>query len=38
MKDGKADGPYEMYYENGQLKQKGIYKDGKDFGPYEMPE
>lgn len=29
------DGPYESFYENGQLKIKGTYKDGKPDGPFE---
>ena len=28
FEDGKKDGPYETYYENGQLEYKGSYKDG----------
>ena len=36
-KDGKPDGPWEWYHENGQLKQKGSYKDGKvTDGPFEV--
>jgi len=26
---GPPDGPYETYYENGQLREKGTYKDGE---------
>ena len=33
---GKKDGPFESYYKNGQLKDKGTYKDGELDGPYEM--
>ena len=29
-KNGKADGQYESYYENGELEYKAIYKDGKE--------
>ena len=36
FEDGKKDGPYETYYENGQLKQKGSLKDGAEYGPYEI--
>ncbi|MBR6412849.1 MAG: toxin-antitoxin system YwqK family antitoxin [Alphaproteobacteria bacterium] len=34
-KTGQRQGPYEEYYENGQLEIKCIYKDGKIDGPYE---
>jgi antitoxin component YwqK of YwqJK toxin-antitoxin module len=34
-KDGKRDGPWERYYENGQLEKKGSYKDGELDGLYE---
>jgi len=34
FKDGKSDGPWVWYYENGQLNQKGTYKDGKNDGPW----
>jgi hypothetical protein len=34
-KDGERDGPYEEYYENGQLTEKGTYKDGERDGPFE---
>ena len=30
-----ANGPYETYHENGQLREKGTIKDGKKDGPYE---
>ena len=33
---GKKDGPFESYYKNGQLKEKGTYKDGEWDGPFEM--
>jgi len=26
-KDGKQDGPFELYHENGQLKERGTYKE-----------
>ena len=26
---GKKDGPFESYYKNGELKEKGTYKDGE---------
>ena len=29
-KDGKEDGPYEWYYENGQLSEKGTYNEGEE--------
>ena len=32
---GPPDGPYESYYDNGQLETKGTYKDGELDGPYE---
>ena len=33
-KNGKADGAYESYYENGQLERKANYKDGKLNGDW----
>ena len=33
---GPPDGPYESYYENGQLEEKGTYKDGELDGPFEL--
>ena len=33
--NGKFDGPYERYHENGQLWEKCTCKDGKYDGPYE---
>ena len=30
------EGPFEAYYDNGQLEEKGIYKDGQRDGPYEF--
>ena len=35
FEDGKKDGPYETYYENGQLEYKGSYKDGELDGLFE---
>ena len=32
---GEKHGPYEAYYENGQLRHKGNYSDGKKHGLYE---
>jgi antitoxin component YwqK of YwqJK toxin-antitoxin module len=32
FKDGKQDGPWVSYYENGQLYGKGTWKDGKQDG------
>ena len=29
-------GPFEAYYDNGQLSSKVIYKDGQRDGPYEF--
>ena len=34
-KDGKQDGPWEIYHENGQLERKGSYKDDEIDGPLE---
>jgi antitoxin component YwqK of YwqJK toxin-antitoxin module len=34
--NGNKQGPYERYYENGQLRIKCTYKDGKEDGPYEL--
>ena len=33
-KDGKKEGEYSWYYENGQLKEKSNMKDGKWEGEY----
>jgi len=33
-KDGKRDGPWVSYHDNGQLFQKGSYKDGNADGPW----
>ena len=35
QKDGKWDGPYESYHENGQLWKKATYTAGELSGPYE---
>ena len=35
LKDGKQDGPWEGYYDNGQLEFKGNYKKGRPHGPWE---
>ena len=32
--EGPPDGPYESYFENGQLEQKGTYKDGLRCGEW----
>jgi antitoxin component YwqK of YwqJK toxin-antitoxin module len=32
---GPPDGPYELYYDNGQLREKGTYVAGELDGPYE---
>ena len=34
-KDGRYEGPYETYYDNGQLLEKGTLKDGGWDGDYE---
>ena len=34
FKDGKRDGPWVHYHDNGQLRYKGTYKDGKRDGPW----
>ena len=33
LKDGKQEGPWVEYYDNGQLKGKATFKDGKPDGP-----
>jgi hypothetical protein len=35
LKDGKLDGPYEKYWDNGQLSQKANYVAGEWHGPFE---
>ena len=34
FKDGKEDGPWVGYHDNGRVREKGTYKDGKPDGPY----
>jgi len=34
FRDGKKDGPWVGYHENGQLMSKGTWKDGKREGPW----
>jgi len=34
FKDGKRDGPWVSYHDNGQLHWKGTYKDGEWDGPW----
>ena len=34
--DDVREGPLEVYYENGQLAEKGTYEDGKLDGPFEF--
>ena len=34
FKDGKRDGPWVDYYNNGQIWTKGTWKDGKRNGPW----
>jgi hypothetical protein len=34
FKDGKRNGPWVRYWDNGQLSSKGTYKDGKKDGPW----
>ena len=34
FKDGKAEGPYISYHDNGELSSKGIYKNGERDGPW----
>ena len=35
VKDGRKEGLWEYYYDNGQLEHKGNYKDGKKEGLWE---
>ena len=35
VKEGRMNGPYELFYENGRLKRKTTFKDDKYHGPYE---
>ena len=34
LRDGKWDGPFESYHDNGQLRRKGTYKDGEPVGQW----
>jgi hypothetical protein len=34
FKDGKREGPWVRYFDNGQLAFKGTFKDGKREGPW----
>jgi hypothetical protein len=34
FKNGKFEGPWIMYWGNGQLRSKGAYKNGKREGPW----
>lgn len=34
LKDGKLDGPFVSYYDNGQLQSQGPSKDGEMEGPW----
>jgi antitoxin component YwqK of YwqJK toxin-antitoxin module len=34
FKDGKEDGPWVRYHDNGKLESKGTYKNGKKNGPW----
>ena len=34
LKNGKKEGPWVRYWENGQLSSKGTWKDGKREGPW----
>ena len=34
--ESPSDGPYETFYSNGQLKEKGTYKDGIRDGAWEQ--
>ena len=36
FKDGKEEGLWERYYENGQLREKGNYKNGIEEGSREF--
>ena len=35
VKDGKRNGPYELYYPNGQLRRKTFFLNDQYDGPYE---
>ena len=34
IKNGNKEGPWEFYYKNGQVEEKGDYKNGKREGPW----
>ena len=34
FRNGKKEGPWVIYYDNGQLSLKGTYKDGQEDGPW----
>ena len=34
FKDGKEDGPWVKYHDNGGIEEKGTYKDDKEDGPW----
>ena len=34
FRNGKWDGPWVRYHDNGQLWSKGTYKDGEEDGPW----
>jgi len=34
LRNGKREGPWANYHDNGQLRSKGIYKDGGREGPW----
>jgi len=34
FRNGKWDGPYVNYHDNGQVESKGNYKDGEKDGPW----
>ena len=34
FKNGKMDGPWVRYHDNGQFRTKGTFKDGKKDGPW----
>jgi antitoxin component YwqK of YwqJK toxin-antitoxin module len=36
LKDEESDGPYEWYYQNGQLQTKATYVAGQLDGPIEL--
>ena len=34
FKDGKRDGPWVEFRDNGRIKEKGTFEDGKTGGPW----